>query len=391
MATKARLALTARSVAAIKPKLGATVQVAFTEPQGLRLIVYPSGRRAFAVRYTSEGGERKLIMLGDYGALTVDAARKMALDILSRVVHGDDPSEERATARAERTFAHWKEEYIQRAKGRKKTWKRDVQYLALAVELFGKKRLSEVAARDCDIFFERTREARGDTSANRALASLKTCLGTAWRLGYIEANPALRVKPLREPAPRTRVFSEDEQRRLLAAVAHLKDPSAKAGMALLFSTGCRLSEALGLRWQDVDLNAGVLRLPNPKSGKPQSIPLPAPVGGFLKTLPKASAYVVAGRYPDRPRADLKGAWGAVTTESGVKGTVHDIRRTVGTNIASKYGLETAQHILRHSSPNVTWRHYVQAKDNDLRRALEGLAEDSGLDNVLPMRPKAGGE
>ena len=284
---------------------------------------------------------------------TPQKAREDAQDILSGARHGKDPAEEEAARKAERTFSEWASEYIERAKGRKRTWKRDVQYLGLGQELFGAKRLSEVSARDCDVFFNRTRQQRGDVSANRALASLRACLQDAWRLGYIEGNPAQRVKLLREPPPRTRVFDEGETERLLAAIAKLQDPYQKAGMILMFSTGCRLSEALRLRWEDVDLELETMRLPSPKSGRPQAIPLPAPVTAFLKKLPRLGAYVVAGRYLNKPRVDLKRAWLAVCMEARVKGNIHDVRRTVGTRLAQRFGVEVAQHILRHSTPGVT--------------------------------------
>jgi integrase len=371
-------------VAAAKPKPGSVIKITGQDFKNFLLVVYPSGRKSFAVRYR-HGRDRKMIMLGDYGPLTVDAARKLALDTLGRVVHGEDPSEERAKARAEGSFAAWANEYVERAKGRKKTWRRDVQYLGLAKDLFGKKRLSEVTTRDCDVFFERTREQRGDVSANRALASLRACLQTAWRLGYIEANPAGRVKPLREPPPRTRVFNDDETRRLLDAIAALKDPHAKAGLLILFATGARLSEVLNLRWEDVDLDGCFIRLPNPKSGKPQSIPLARPLRDYLAALSRVSTYVVAGKNPSEPRHDLKRAWKAVTTAAGVAGNIHDIRRTVGTRLASQYGLEVAQHVLRHSSATTTWRHYVSAQDKDLRHALEGVNATSGVARVLQFQ------
>lgn len=232
------------------------------------------------------------------------------------------------------------------------------------------------------MFFSKTRQKRGDVSANRDLASLKACLQDAWRFGHIEGNPAQRVKMLREPAPRTRIFDEGEWAPLLGAIANLRDPYQRAGLFLLFSTGCRLSEALNLKWEDVDLEVGTMRLPSPKSGKPQAIPLPAPVTAYLRHLHRLGSYVVAGRHPDKPRVDLKRAWLAVCMKAEVHGNIHDVRRTVGTRLARRFGVEVAQHILRHSTPGVTWKHYVVGQDKELRHALDATAKEGGLGKVL---------
>ncbi|WP_370540460.1 tyrosine-type recombinase/integrase [Azospirillum sp. INR13] len=45
------------------------------------------------------------------------------------------------------------------------------------------------------------------------------------------------------------------------------EPEAVNCIHLLLLTGCRLSEIQTLKWDYVDLNAGVLRLPDSKTGQ----------------------------------------------------------------------------------------------------------------------------
>ena len=59
---------------------------------GFGLRVYPSGRRAFVLRY-SVAGHQRLLTIGDYGALTVQEARKRALRVRVQVSDGEDPVE----------------------------------------------------------------------------------------------------------------------------------------------------------------------------------------------------------------------------------------------------------------------------------------------------------
>lgn len=68
--------------------------------------------------------------------------------------------------------------------------------------------------------------------------------------GLLVRNPASLVKPPRVPKPPMRVWSAEEARHFLAAVA---DDRLCALWALLLTTGLRRGEVLGLRWEDVDV------------------------------------------------------------------------------------------------------------------------------------------
>jgi integrase len=75
-------------------------------------------------------------------------------------------------------------------------------------------------------------------------------------LGYIAANPVGRVKLLRQTAEeRTarRTLEPADVARLLAALDGSRP--VDAALALLVTNGLRASEALGLAWEDFDLDA----------------------------------------------------------------------------------------------------------------------------------------
>jgi len=83
-------------------------------------------------------------------------------------------------------------------------------------------------------------------------------------------------------------------------------PVAAAAIRLLMLTGCRKGEVLALRWADVDLDAGELRLPDAKSG-PRAVQLPPPAVRLLEDLPRraGSPWVFPGR--DRTGATARAA------------------------------------------------------------------------------------
>jgi integrase len=81
-------------------------------------------------------------------------------------------------------------------------------------------------------------------------STLVAILGAAQDLGLVAANVAQRVKPPRVPKPTGRAITPDEVRALLVAASGHR---LGAAVALLFVQGWRVSEVLGLAWQDVDL------------------------------------------------------------------------------------------------------------------------------------------
>jgi integrase len=77
------------------------------------------------------------------------------------------------------------------------------------------------------------------------------------KLGALVGNPVRTVKPLRIPDPPGLALDREQTKVLLAAVA---DHRLGAAVGLLFLQGWRISEVLGLAWEDLDLDAGTARV-----------------------------------------------------------------------------------------------------------------------------------
>lgn len=83
--------------------------------------------------------------------------------------------------------------------------------------------------------------------------TLAQVMDQAVELGLTSANPVRRVKPPRPRASEKRALSVADARALVSAAS---DDRYGAVVALLFFQGWRVSEALGLAWEDLDLDAG---------------------------------------------------------------------------------------------------------------------------------------
>ena len=85
-------------------------------------------------------------------------------------------------------------------------------------------------------------------------------------------------------------------------------------------TGCRLTEVLTLRWDDVDRKAGELRLREAKTGARMVALTPAAlrVLSELRRVPR-SPWVFAGSTPERHLSNLTKYWHQVRAREGVRG------------------------------------------------------------------------
>jgi integrase len=86
---------------------------------------------------------------------------------------------------------------------------------------------------------------------------LRGALNVAVKMQIVERNAAALAMPPRQVKVERRMLSPDEARRLLAVT----DTDRLAALyRLALTLGMRQAEILGLRWADVDLDAGTLRV-----------------------------------------------------------------------------------------------------------------------------------
>lgn len=160
---------------------------------GFGVTILPSGRKSFFITYGPET-RRKQLTLGRYGNLTVTQARKIAQRHLSQIADGADPMEERLARREVPSVSEWVEEYMKAVCRRKKQPQHDRRYLGMLTEKWGRRPVDELSRRELKAEMEIV-AARGHTTANRWLASVRSCLETAKRDGLISENPAMGVRP----------------------------------------------------------------------------------------------------------------------------------------------------------------------------------------------------
>ena len=141
------------------------------------------------------------------------------------------------------------------------------------------------------------------------------------------------------------IYSDEELRRLLAGVqAHqtrdarctIAAPTFRAFLLLLYSTGLRLGEALGLRREDVDLRAGMILIRDGKFHKSRHLPigprLTHALAEYIDTAPAWRGPAPTAFFVNRcggrmPHQTVWWNFASLRARVGVQGRVHDLRHT----------------------------------------------------------------
>jgi integrase len=182
-------------------------------------------------------------------------------------------------------------------------------------------------------------EATGDYGAatvSRDVSLLHAIFSTAKREELVDSNPAERAERPKVPKRSWRILEREEVARIANAFI---DEQARAAFLTLVLTGLRRSELQRLRWRDVDLLEGVLRVVVSKSEEGErSIALSPRVQAELAEHYRRTAFKGADElvfcHPDRGptyRAEtFQEALTAALAGAGVEGKLrafHDLRHS----------------------------------------------------------------
>ena len=222
---------------------------------------------------------------------------------------------------------------------------------------------------------EKTRKGTPPSPAtlDREVELLKRILNYAVACGRLTHNPIAKAKLLRKPNVRRTVVSEEAFQCLHAAAEECFKPI----LAVAYETGMRKREVLDLRWEQLDLKEGIIRLlPQDTKAEDARVVYLAPRAlEAVRRIPRrlGSAYVFVNPQTGEPWVDVRKQFLNACKAAGLSGVwFHDLRRSFVTN-ARRYGVpeSVVMRMSGHKTRAVFERYNVVAEE-DLRAAVQRI-------------------
>ena len=200
---------------------------------------------------------------------------------------------------------------------------------------------------------------------------------------------------LEAPTRDINFLTPEEIERVLKELEKSPSPLIYPLVKFLAHSGLRRSEALNLKWSDVDRSGGFIQIRKSKSGKPRSVPLEKEAWEAIECLREHSEFVFATREGTRYNEDsyikpLQRA--ARRAKIGKRVDLHTFRHSFGSNkIRRGWGLKKVSMMLGHSDIKITEKVYTHFLDGDLKvqddfvfdsRGLRENSNGSGEESVL---------
>lgn len=367
-------------------------EVTDTVIAGFKLKRYISGTMTFSLMYTAPDGQRLRYTMGNYPALSVPAARKLAEQLYAQVKLGRDIQREKQAAREVKPIPKLgdfiNETYLPWFTTHHKAPKAKLPFNQFK-HLF-EKRLDKVTAWDIQSWrSKRHKDGLSASTSNRYIGTLKAMFNRAVEWEIIDANPIAKVKKQKSDSRAiVRYLTPDEEERLRASLRSRDRRLAKSNpfyndkqfvcleailggyqdhihpmILLLINTGMRRGEMFNLRWQDVDFdNKRITVVGNTsKTGQTRYIPLNVEAFNVItmwqKQTLKTSGYVFIGKNKQR-FTNIDKAWKVLLRDAKINDfRLHDLRHHFASRLVSSgVDLNSVRELLGHTDIKMTLRY-----------------------------------
>ena len=241
-------------------------------------------------------------------------------------------------------------------------------------EYFGNKLLSEIDYKTLEDFRDTRKKTptqhgteRSNRTVNIEMAFLRRILNKAVKWEMLERSPFDRGEDLffKNTVQRERALTEDEVKRLIDACP----PYLKAIVITGVYTGLRKGDILNLRWSDVDLEKGAIRVMERKTGKTRNIVVNGDMKTLLQGLPVKCEYLFPNKH-GKPFKDIKRSFESSLKKAGIaqssdrrfKIVPHTLRHTC-VSLLTERGADTTavKNYVAHADEKMT-AHYTHLSE-----------------------------
>lgn len=371
-------------------------------PRGFGLRITAAGGKAFILRYTVDGRERRKA-IGDWPTWTLEAARAEAHDLLRGISRGNDPLEAKRRRREEPTIKELAEDWLDlHATGLKSEAAIRGYINNNVVPAIGRRKVSDVRRRDVIEIVE-AKAATAPRAAAQVLLYARRLMDYATDRDYIRANPlaglkpsSIKVKGKRDPlrsVTRGRILDAAEMKTFWQAAETCGiHKLTELALKMVLLTGQRPGEVAGMHVDEIEGRRWTI--PAARRGKTETAHTVhltdtalviieeakaeinrlsrrrnEPWAGFVfETVPgKPITNAALCRAVDRSHAAL----GAKDVQPWGRWTPHDLRRTMRTGLsACRVRPDIAELTIGHTKRGIVAVYDQHGFDDERRAAME---------------------
>jgi integrase len=283
-------------------------------------------------------------------------------------------------------FHDFAKEYLQWARTNKKrsSYERDVYTMRLLDKEFESKTIQEITTWQIEKFKSRRKESLKPGSVNRELALLKHTFTKAVEWGKVKENPTKKVKLLKGVTKRVRYLMPPEVQTLLANCEDFLKPI----VTMAVHTGMRKGEVLGLKWDRVDFEQGIISIFDTKNHERRDTPMDETAKSTLQGIERKGELVFTGvkGKPVNPTVVHFAFREAVEKSNITDFHFHDLRHTFASNLIMQEGVElnNVRELLGHKSMAMTLR-YAHLSPKHKTKVINIL--DKVMSQNLPQEEK----
>nr|WP_275658982.1 site-specific integrase [Shewanella sp. Isolate11] len=348
-------------------------------------------------------GRKLTIKLGSFSSMTVEQARKAALENLELLRQGIDPNAQKKAQKERRLngfyyadlFATYRADFLVRIKAGERRPKSLADAESIfnlhTNPLFKNKDVRELTNDDARKIIANLKTSKSAATSNKALSQIKSVFNFAKREGLLDDNHFAVAKKFAEQ-PRERVLTQDEEARLLTALDD--EPQIYKDIVLIaLMTGQRKNCVLSMCWEEIDPQQSIWAIPASKAKSKKGLVVPL-IPSAMEILTRRSREAEKGEkfvFPNKrsklghvvEKTGQGSFWRRVTKRAGLYSddkaqrlTFHDLRRSTATRMA-RAGIELAiiQKALGHSSIAITQRTYAHHDLSQVRAGLEHIRNE----------------
>lgn len=304
---------------------------------GLALIITYGGTKTFYM-YKIINRKTYIKKIGQFPYVDIDEARQKVYNAIKAINKGDNPFFTENNDKSDITlsdffFNKYMPEHARIYTNTQTAHKKELLFNC-HFDKFRNAKLNEITRQDIESHHKLIGSNNKPAAANTFLGLMSHIFNIAIEWGYINNNPALKIKPFLTKS-RDRFLQPCEISNFMNALHNMENDKLRDYVLLLLLTGQRRGNIASLKWSDIDFHNNIMYLAHTKNGESQRIPLTEQAISLLKAIKsKQDMSKQDWIFPsDKSKSGhIEGAdgfWQNLLETAGLNNLhMHDLRRTM---------------------------------------------------------------